>query len=190
MATETFMAYATNDGSPATGLSPSWDTLKDQDGTDQSTPSITEVGGGFYKFDVDIPSDDTWVGVIDFGSSIVNNGERYVPVVIKSGDTVNSVMRGVYVMPVYNENSDTVQFISYLMQNGTIVTSPTSCTIALYDTSHVEKFSVSTTNSSNGVFVVTKTTPELTAGDGYYVVATITDGASSYKSVETTLVLE
>ncbi|MHA1370482.1 MAG: hypothetical protein ACTSRA_12315 [Promethearchaeota archaeon] len=86
-----YKIYITEDGAPKTGLSPTWNSLYALDGTDKSTsaPSISEVGGGWYKFDVKYgtpPFDvNELVGVIDAGSSL-SDYERYVPVNISTRD--------------------------------------------------------------------------------------------------------
>jgi len=82
-----FLVYFTQYGSPATGLSPTWSSLHDTNGTDKSGqgPSISEIGGGWYKFELtkgSAPWDGTdLVGVIDGGPSL-SGAERYLPVII------------------------------------------------------------------------------------------------------------
>lgn len=46
---EVFFIYD-GSGNPVTGGNPSFLTYKDDQGTDLSQPSITEIGGGAYKF--------------------------------------------------------------------------------------------------------------------------------------------
>ena len=93
-----YYLYVTSAGVPETGLSPSWETLTDsggacggasETGVDQSgdAPTIYEVGGGFYKFDITFGV-APWatmtrelLGVIDLGSSLADT-DRYKPVVI------------------------------------------------------------------------------------------------------------
>jgi len=87
----TYKFYVTDNGVPKTGLTPSWSSLKALDGTDKSgsAPTINEIGGGWYKFEVTygtVPFDVAeLVGVIDAGSSL-SNYERYVPVTISLRD--------------------------------------------------------------------------------------------------------
>jgi hypothetical protein len=86
-----YKLFMTEDGVPKTGLSPTWESLYAADGTDKSAqaPAISEIGGGWYKFDVtygaapfDVPE---LVGVIDAGSAL-SNYERYLPVTITLRD--------------------------------------------------------------------------------------------------------
>lgn len=87
----TYKVFITEDGEPKTGLSPSWSSLLTVDGADKSgsAPTISEIGGGWYKFEVtygtgpfDVPE---LVGVIDAGASL-SNYERYVSVTISLRD--------------------------------------------------------------------------------------------------------
>ena len=86
-----YKIYITEDGIPKTGLTPTWNSLRAIDGTDKSAsaPSISEIGGGWYKFELTYgtaPFDvDELVGVIDAGSSLAGY-ERYMPVVITLRD--------------------------------------------------------------------------------------------------------
>lgn len=77
-----------------TGLSPVWTSLHSgRDGADKSgsAPSIVEIGGGWYYFDITLgtaPWDDTagdLVGEIDGGSSL-SDGARYLPIHITKRD--------------------------------------------------------------------------------------------------------
>ncbi|HUX30616.1 MAG TPA: hypothetical protein VMV78_08315 [Thiobacillus sp.] len=76
---------------PKTGLSPSWESLKAIDGIDKSSsaPSITEIGGGWYKFSLSYgtaPWDvNELVGVIDADGSLLD-AQRYIPVCISLRD--------------------------------------------------------------------------------------------------------
>lgn len=77
-------------GTPKTGLSLTWEyLLTAQNGTDKSgtAPSITEVGGGWYKWDIkfgaapwDVTTEDL-LGVID-GSATLAQSDRYIPISI------------------------------------------------------------------------------------------------------------
>jgi hypothetical protein len=86
-----YKIFITEDGEPKSGLSPVWRSLYELDGTDKSlmAPAISEVGGGWYKFQVvsgvspfDVPE---LVGVIDAGSEL-SNYDRYLPVTISRRD--------------------------------------------------------------------------------------------------------
>jgi hypothetical protein len=78
--------YFANAGVPATGLSPAWLTLKKvSDGTDFTPqPAITEIGGGWYKFDQPDISEDL-IGVVD-GTATLSDTDRYVPVNLTPDD--------------------------------------------------------------------------------------------------------
>jgi len=83
--------YVAKDGSPLTGAAAemNFESLKTVSGTDEigSAPSISEIGGGWYKFSVaygTAPFDSgDLVGVIDADKNGNNNlasAERYIPV--------------------------------------------------------------------------------------------------------------
>ena len=48
----TYKIYIADGAGPLTGLSPTWEHLLSMAGVDKSgsAPSITEIGGGWYKF--------------------------------------------------------------------------------------------------------------------------------------------
>ena len=85
-----YYVYFSDGGSPKTGLSPDWESLVTaENGTDKSgsAPTITEVGGGWYNFEItfdtapwDAETEDL-LGVIDGGSALVDP-DRYKPVAI------------------------------------------------------------------------------------------------------------
>ena len=76
-----YYVYFSDAGVPKTGLTPDFEYLKTaENSTDKSgsAPAITEIGGGFYKFDItlgtapwDVTTEDL-VGVIDGGSSLAD----------------------------------------------------------------------------------------------------------------------
>ncbi len=83
--------YVSNDGEPLTGAAAQMDfeSLNTLAGTDKSgsAPTISEIGGGWYKFSVaygTAPFDaGDLVGVIDAdknGNNNLANAERYIPV--------------------------------------------------------------------------------------------------------------
>lgn len=90
-----YYAYFFDAGVPKTGLSPDWESLVTaENGTDKSgsAPTITEVGGGFYKFEIthgtapwDVEGEDL-VGVIDGGSSLIA-ADRYKPAIFSKRGT-------------------------------------------------------------------------------------------------------
>lgn len=86
--------YVAQDGQPLTGASAemNFESLKKLDGTDKSgsAPSISEIGGGWYKFSVaygTAPFDaGDLIGVIDAdkdGNNNLANAERYIPVEVR-----------------------------------------------------------------------------------------------------------
>ncbi len=86
-----YKIYITESGIPKTGLTPTWNSLFSIDGVDKSAdaPTISEVGSGWYKFELSYgtsPFDVAeLVGVIDAGSSL-SGYERYIPVTITLRD--------------------------------------------------------------------------------------------------------
>ena len=81
-----YQVYFADNGAPKTGLAPRWEhLLTAQNGTDKSgsAPAITELGGGYYKFDItfgtapwDVIGEDL-LGVVDGGSALAEV-ERYI----------------------------------------------------------------------------------------------------------------
>lgn len=89
-----YYLYATKAGAPQTGLVMAWESLlTGENGTDKSAsaPAISEVGGGYYTFEIDYgtaPWDVTGedlLGVVDMDSDAavgLTDAERYKPVVL------------------------------------------------------------------------------------------------------------
>jgi len=86
--------YVSEDGEPLTGAAAQMDfeNLKTLAGTDKSgsAPTISEIGGGWYKFSVaygTAPLDaGDLVGVVDAdknGSNNLANAERYIPIEVR-----------------------------------------------------------------------------------------------------------
>ncbi len=86
--------YVTKDGEPLTGAAAQMDfeSLKTLAGTDKSgsAPTISEIGGGWYKFSVaygTAPLDaGDLVGVVDAdknGNNSLANAERYIPIEVR-----------------------------------------------------------------------------------------------------------
>jgi len=83
MATTKFRFFVSTGGIPATTLTPIWSSCYDGSDaavTGASRPVITEIGGGFYSFDVDLTTTLGIFGIIDCGDAIPNPYERYVQV--------------------------------------------------------------------------------------------------------------
>lgn len=62
-----FFLFDETTGAPLTGVVPTFDTRRDSDGTVVAAPTITEVGGGAYKFTPSFPTDKGLVFVINGG---------------------------------------------------------------------------------------------------------------------------
>ncbi len=99
--------YVSRDGQPLTGAAAemNFEYLKTLAGTDKSgsAPSISEIGGGWYKFSAaygSAPFDGgDLVGVIDAdkdGDSLLANAERYIPVEVRLD--FYSLLRSIYKM--------------------------------------------------------------------------------------------
>ena len=178
--------YFSDGGTPKTGLSPVFSTLKKvASGDDVTPPVITEIGGGWYKFDIN-PT-EKYVGVIDGTSSVTVAGERYVPVFFDVYDFLYEAI----VAPVYDEDSDSLTFMAFLLKNGQRVTTLlTNCEIKVYDQSHTLLFTISSVSSTNGVFVITKSTPGLTKNENYYVTVTVTYDGVDHVSTDSFIALE
>ena len=186
---ETRVIFVTSLGLPVEELSPVFTSLQlVSDNSDVTPlPTIAEIGGGFYKFDVDVPLGEVWAGVIDVGDTVAVTS-RYIPVVIGTAETDIDIE--VYVTPVYDSDSDTIVFCTYMNVKGRIYSSPDSVSISVYDLTHTLLFTVTGTTDVGGVFVVSKVSPAVSEGEGYYVTSTITVGSLEYKSVEAMYVLQ
>lgn len=86
-----YKLYISSGGVPQMGLSPSWLYLYSIDGEDKlaDAPLISEIGGGWYKFEVIFGHEPftsaELVGVIDAGE-LLSEFERFVPVNISLRD--------------------------------------------------------------------------------------------------------
>lgn len=82
----TYVIFFKNAGVPAIGLSPVWLSLQKVSTTQGFLPwpTFTEIGGGFYKFDLN-PT-ETLVGLIDGGVGLPN-ADRYFQIVMPAGAT-------------------------------------------------------------------------------------------------------
>jgi len=179
--------YFKNYGSPATGLSPDWLYLKKVDNGSDFTPqpAFSEVGGGWYRFNVALTNN--LVGVVDGGASLNVSSERYREVYLDKEQYNYEVI----VIPVYDENSDVLTIIAMMHKNGKLVTEDlTDCTIIVYDSTGSSLFTLNTTTFANGVAVVTKSVPSLTENQVYYCVATITCDSELHTSADTFVGLE
>lgn len=70
------VAFYDASGVPLTGLTPTFDTYKDDLGTNLTQPTITEIGGGFYKFTPDLTTTPTRGIVYVINGGISANPQR------------------------------------------------------------------------------------------------------------------
>lgn len=169
-----FRIYISDNGLAKTGLTPTFQTLLNvDDGSAFTPPTITEIGGGWYKFSVALVPFEHIVGVVDAGSALVNNSERFIPVDARYSD-FDFDRKQIFITPSFDELTDTVTFIVFTLINGKILTTElTSITVEVFNETHVSQFSLVTTSFTNGVAVLTKTTPGFTADRGFYAKATL-----------------
>lgn len=88
MATIYYSVYASDStvvsGDPSkTGLTPTWASLKTTGGVQTDVSSlavISAVGGGQYQIAYDAEANGEASGVLDLGSGLVTNTDRYIPV--------------------------------------------------------------------------------------------------------------
>lgn len=66
-----FFLYDESAGTPLTGATPTFTTYKDDTGTTLAFPTITEVGGGAYKFTPVFPTNKGIVYVVDGGAGSI-----------------------------------------------------------------------------------------------------------------------
>jgi hypothetical protein len=178
--------YFKSYGSPATGLSPTWESLKKLDTGSDFTPqpAVSEVGGGWYRYDIALA--ENLVGVLD-GGVAVPASERYNEVFLDKEQYNHEVI----VIPVYDEDADVLTVISMMHKNGKLVTANlTNCSIVFYDKTGGSLFTLTSTTFANGVSVLTKSTPAISENAVYYCVATITCDGEDYTSADTFVGLE
>lgn len=102
-----YKVYITENGIPKTGLTPTWEYLYNLSGNDKSSdaPTISEIGGGWYKFSVTYGTTPfnvaELVGVIDAGAAL-SNSERYIPVTISIRDAALMIFSN---YAVYNKST-------------------------------------------------------------------------------------
>jgi len=73
-----YTLYFQSAGIPREGLTPEFESLKVvSTGVDVVQPTIDEVGGGHYKFDLTVA--EPIVGVMD-GGDVLDNRDRYIPI--------------------------------------------------------------------------------------------------------------
>lgn len=183
----TKQVYFSNAGVPATGLTLAWSYLKKvSDGTDVgSPPAFTEIGGGWYKFTIN-PT-EKYVGVIDGSGTLTIASERYVPVYFDLYDYLYDV----FLTPCYISASDALIFMACITENGQLVTTGlTNCSISVYDSAHTLQWTVTGASNTNGVFIITKSTPGIANNASYYAKVTITLNGQDYISIDTYISLQ
>lgn len=183
----TKLVYFANAGVPATGLTLTWEYLliASTGGAYGSSPAFTEVGGGWYKFDIN-PTEKL-VGVIDGSATLTVNSERYQPVYFDIYDYLWEVL----ITPQYDEDSDSMKFIVFLLQNGKLATTPlTNCDVEVYDDAHALLFTVNSTSFTGGVCILTKSAPGLSSNESYYAKGYVTYDGVEHVSIDTFISLE
>jgi len=118
--------YVAKDGEPLTGAATQmeFESLKTLGGVDKSgsAPSISEIGGGWYKFSVSYGSTPfnagDLIGVIDAdkdGTNNLANAERYIPVEVRLdfyalGRLVNKMSQDKFTgdMLIKNDNGEII----------------------------------------------------------------------------------
>ena len=177
---------------PATGLTPSFNSLVDIQTGDviDPVPAIEEIGGGWYRIISNITYPTHYLGVVDAGDTINDPGERYIPINMRFSD-FDLDNKEVYATNVYDQNSDSVTFLAYLLVNGRIeVSSVAQVTVAVYDANHTLLFSLVTTSITNGMAVLIKNSPGFVANRSYYMIVTIATGNELIASADTFIVIQ
>jgi hypothetical protein len=186
------IVYFSSLGVPSTGLTPTWNSLKNvSDGTDYTPqPTISAIGGGWYKFTLDLDSFDHVVGVIDGGGTLAN-ADRYKNFEVSYASIGVDQPAQVVITPVYDEDSVSLSFTVALLIAGRLAqTGLTSVELKMYDESHTLLHTISTNSFTNGVAILVENSPTITKNHSYYVVATYTTEVGTIISAETFLALE
>jgi hypothetical protein len=184
-----YTVFVQSTGLPQTGLNLIWSVFKNINGDDITPqPSFTEIGGGWYKFSFAGDIGQKYTGVINCGSG-VDNKARYIPVdIVENGDEVEA---SVFITPVYKDGYGVTYYAGLSVEGNRVESSKLkSCTVNLYDDTHSLLKTITTTDSTNGIFLLIDIETEYEE-EGYYVIAEITVEGSNktYKSVETIVVL-
>lgn len=166
------------DGSPATGIA-SVDftvTVRNPQNSASNAPSVTEVSGGLYYFDIP-GSFTTTHGDGEYG--IVIAVDSAAPAVVDTGGGVIEIESGYTVKQSYSYNSGTTTLAGLISveQDGVVVT-PTSVSVEFFNSSGTSMFTITDgTPDAQGVLSVSKASPGFASGNGYYAVATVVVGA-------------
>lgn len=162
--------YIEDSTGPLGSLSPTWRYLKNvKTNTDYSpAPSISGVGGtGWYKFQFSLQPFDHLIGIIDAGVS-VPMAYRYKEIELKWEDFLKDENPTINIGQVYDEDTDSLTFCTSLHICGYLLDNVVSCQIYVYDDNHVEKINIQSATQSNGVFLMTMSSPDLVKNKLYY----------------------
>lgn len=164
-----YPVYIHNAGVPVAALTPTWSTHKRvSDGANVSQPTISEFGGGWYYFDFDPQYGERYIGVVNAGAGLPNL-YRYITTNL-FGPDYEKRDKYLHVTSVYAEDGDSLTFVCFLLEDGQLKTTDlTSITLTIYNDLHEVEFTVTTTSFTNGVAVLIKNSPDLVAGESYYV---------------------
>jgi len=88
----------------------------------------------------------------------------------------------VEVNAAYDSSIPEIKILAWLEIDGELQTSPTSCTINIYDEDNVLVLTVAGSSSSNGVFSLSYESPGLVADTAYFITSAILSGGSTYTS--------
>jgi hypothetical protein len=186
-----YTVYYANNGIPEEGLSPVWQTLKDiTTGTDQTQPTIEEVGGGWYRFLVPLGVYENWVGVVDGTNSVSNSAERYVPVNVRFSDFSIDQER-VTMNSVFDEDTDTITHAVFVNLNGELLqTDITNVQVDTYDEDSLLLYTVNTSTITNGFAMMTFNSPGFVSNRTYQSVVTVTTSNGNIIGGETFITVE
>lgn len=179
--------YFSKDGVPQTGLGLTWEyLLKVSDGSAFTPqPTFTEIGGGWYKFDIN-PTEKL-VGVIDGSVTLTSAVERYIPVYFDVFDYLYEM----FVSPVYDEDNDSLIVAAFLLKNGEVMkTLLTNCDVRVYDKTGTLLFTMNTTSFVQGMAILTKSVPGLIKNQVYYCAVEITYDGEVHTSADSFITLE
>lgn len=193
MTVKVFPVQFDSDGIELTGLTPSIVMLKKLSNSVNITPSaVSEVDNGFYRYSFDASDGVIYVGKADGGVSITNpNRFKYIREDISAVTEENLQTNEIFIMPVFDQDADTVTFFVYLHRNGQIITADiTNVTVEMFDSSHSSQFSINSASNTNGVTILAKATPGIVAGDADYIKVDMVVDGTTYTSIELFKVLE
>jgi len=86
------------------------------------------------------------------------------------------------VNPTYDPSVPEIKFLAWLEIDGELQTTPTSCTINVYDEDNTLILTVAGSSSSNGVFSLSYESPDIAGDIAYFVSCAIVNAAVTYTS--------